>query len=92
VIGPVVVRVRGDSYTPSCRISSIVWEGSTTAADRVEFEDPVTGALLHAMRTPDTDTYLGVAFAGKGLGCPNGFRVRTCPATAQTIQVYLTEL
>jgi hypothetical protein len=92
VTGPVVMRVAGDVLRDPCRIGSIVWEGATIAGDRVEFVDPVSGTLLHAMRTPDTHTYIGVSFQGKGLGCPNGFQLRTCPTPAQTIQVYLTEL
>ncbi len=91
MIGPVVLRVQGDRYVDSCRIVSIVWEGATTEGDRVEFADPDTHELLHAMRTPDTHTYIGVTFGAKGLSAPNGFTLRTAPSTAQTIHVYLME-
>ncbi len=92
MIGPVVLQVRGDQYTDSCRISSIVWEGATTEGDRIELTDPLTHELLHAIRTPDTHTYIGVTFGTKGLSAPNGFLLRTSPSAAQTIQVYLMEL
>lgn len=90
-IGPIVLRTVGDQYTEGCRLAGILWEGATTAADRVELRCRTTNALLCALRTPDTNTLLGLTFPGKGIAAPFGFTLTTAPAS-QHIQVYLMEL
>jgi hypothetical protein len=90
-IGPIVLRTVGDQYAEPCRLAGLLWEGSTTAADRVEVRCRSTNALLCALRTPDTNTLLGLTFPGKGIAAPFGFKLTTAPAN-QTIQVYLMEL
>lgn len=72
-------------------LTAIVWEGVTTAGDTCELSDPVTQQLLWAGRTPDTQTYVGVAFGPHGMGAPNGFRL-TKTTSGSRVLVYLVEL
>jgi len=90
-IGPIVLRIVGDEFPDGCRLAGVLWEGATTAGDRVELRCPTTGALLCALRSPDTHTLLGLTFPAKGIAAPYGFRLAVAPAN-QTIQVYLMEL
>jgi hypothetical protein len=89
--GPIVLSTVGATYTPACRLLGILWEGSTTAGDRVEIRCPQTNALLCALRTADSNSCLGITFPAKGIAAPFGFKLTTAPAS-QTIQVYLMEL
>jgi len=90
-IGPIVLRTVGDQFTEGCRLAGVLWEGATTAGDRVEIRCRSTNALLCALRSPDTHTLLGLTFPAKGLAAPFGFTLAVAPAS-QTIQVYLMEL
>ena len=89
--GPVVLQNIGDSYRQPARIAMIVWEGATTAGDRIEIRDYVTNDLLAAIRTPDTHTFTGFPAPPKGINAPNGFKLSLSPGS-QMIQVYLVEL
>ena len=91
LVGPVLLQVVGDTFVDSSRIASILWHGATSAGDICEIRCPRTNAVLWSARTPDLHTYLGVAFAGKGLGAPFGFRL-TMVTAATTVLVYLVEL
>ena len=74
-IGPVVMSVAGDTFIESARILAVLWEGVTTAGDTAELRCPVTGRLLWAGRTNDTNTYLGVNVGVEGIHAPYGFRL-----------------
>lgn len=90
--GPVVLRVAGDSYGPPSRIAMILWEGATTAGDRIELHDRRDNTLLVALRTPDTQTLIGFSGPQKGINAPYGFTLALAPSVAQNIQVFLMEL
>jgi hypothetical protein len=90
-IGPIVLRTVGDQYTDGCRLAGILWEGASSAGDRVELRCRSTNALLCALRTPDTHTLLGITFPAKGINAPFGFTLSLAPS-GQTIQIYLMEL
>ncbi len=90
-LGPIVVRTVGDAYSDGCRLAGILWEGATTSGDRVELRCRQTNALLCALRTPETQTLLGITFPGKGIAAPYGFTLAVAPS-GQTIQIYLMEL
>lgn len=91
-VGPVVLQVVGDRYVSSGRIAAVLWEGATTAGDRVEIRDLATNALLMSLRTPDTHTLLGVTFP-KARSAPNGFILTThTPGANARVLVYLEEI
>jgi hypothetical protein len=90
-IGPIVLRAVNDQYADPCRLAGILWEGASSAGDRVELRCRSTNALLCALRTPDTHTLLGITFPAKGIAAPFGFTLTLAPS-GQTIQVYLMEL
>jgi hypothetical protein len=90
-IGPIVLRTVGDHYTDGCRLAGILWEGATSAGDRVELRCRSTNALLCALRSPETHTLLGITFPAKGIAAPFGFKLSLAPS-GQTIQIYLMEL
>lgn len=73
--GPITMNAVGDVFTKPARISAFVWTGATTAGDIIEVTSPTTGTLLWTARTPDTHTYLGIAFGDRGLDAPYGFRL-----------------
>jgi hypothetical protein len=81
----------GDQYTDGCRLAGILWEGATSAGDRVELRCRSTNALLCALRSPETHTLLGITFPAKGIAAPFGFKLSLAPS-GQTIQIYLMEL
>ena len=86
---PIVLSVVGDTYTDSCRIQMIIWEGATTSGDTARVVDRVNGAILWKGRTDATQTYLGASFGKPGVPAPNGFRLETLGAG--TVTVYLCE-
>jgi hypothetical protein len=89
VHGPVLMDTLNDVYTGNCRILAIVWEGATTAGNRVELRDPITNLLFWAGRAVDVHTYAGVNLGPSGIHAPNGFQATTL--AAGQVLVYLRE-
>ena len=83
------MSVAGDSFTQSCRIASIVWEGATTSGDTALLSHRGTADILWPGRTNTTQTYLGISFPRPGLHCPNGFTLSQI--SAGRLMVYLNE-
>ena len=78
----------GQSYTSPCRITAIVWTGTTTAGDTCLVQKRVTNDTAWRAQTDTTNTYLGLAPTHYGIHCPNGFSVTV---SAGTVLVYLRE-
>lgn len=88
---PVVMSVVGDNFRFGCRISTIIWEGATTAGDVCEIITYDNNKRVWKGRANDTNTYLGVGFDDHGVACPEGFRLAQITA-GSTVSVYLKEI
>ena len=87
---PQVLLAVGDGFPRSIRVCTVTWSGTTTAGDGMEITDPVTGAFIVSMQTPNTATFLGIALGDKGIGCPNGYRLSKTTAGTRVL-VYAAE-
>lgn len=83
---PVVFTSTGKSLQGG-RIQSIVWDGVTTAADRVVVEKD--GGQLWSCTASGTETYKGISFAGNGIAVKNGINVSALPSG--TLYIYYLE-
>jgi ribosomal protein L19 len=88
-LGPVILASIADSFTDGCRISAIVWEGSTTSGDTVVLRHRITNDVLWRGRTDSTQTYQGVNLGPHGEHCPNGFYVSQI--SAGSVLVYIAQ-
>jgi hypothetical protein len=70
---PLSLTSPGESLEPD-RIQAIVWDGNTSANDKVVVEY-VGGGLVWSATASGDQTYLGIMFSGKGLSAPKGVRV-----------------
>lgn len=87
--GPVLFTTQDDVYTAACRIIAVVWEGATTAGNRVELRDPVNNLLFWAARANDTHTYAGLNVGPSGIHAPHGVQATTLEAGQ--VLLYLRE-
>ena len=87
---PVVMSVVGDEYIDTCRISAIIWEGSTSVGDICEIHTREGNFRIWKGRANDTQTYLGVGFGPYGIPCPSGFKLTAIGAG--TVAVYILEV
>lgn len=89
---PIIVQAVGDRYIDPARIRAIIWVGSTTAGDECILRCPETHRRLWRVRTPDTNTYMGVDFGDRGIAAPYGFEVIRHDAGANAeLYIYITE-
>jgi hypothetical protein len=88
---PIVMSVAGDNFAFNCRISTIIWEGTTTAGDVCEILAFDNNRRVWKGKTNDTCTYLGVGFDEHGVACPAGFKLAQITA-GTTVSVYLKEV
>ena len=89
--GPIVFTAAGQVHPFSCRIIGVLWEGATTAGDRVEIrgrEDNLN-SLLWACRTDTTNSFLGAIWGVPGVHAPDGFRAAVL--ASGNVLVYLSE-
>ena len=87
--GPIIFLTSGDSFTDSCCIATIVWEGQSTSGDRVELSKIGGGGVIWAARTNTTQTYLGANLGPSGVSCPKGFTCGTL--NSGRVLIYLRE-
>lgn len=88
-VGPAVLTNVGDSFTDSCRISAVVWEGATASGDTVTLRHRGTNELLWFGRTNTTQTYQGINLGPNGEHCPNGFYL--AQISAGRVLVYIQQ-
>lgn len=87
-VGPVVLVNAGDQFVDNCRISALVWSGTTTSGDTVVLRHRGGNELLWDPITNTTKTYLGLTLP-KGEHCPNGFYL--AQISSGTVKVYLQQ-
>lgn len=89
--GAIVLDAPYEEYTQPCRIIGIIWEGPTTAGDRVMIRgrENSSTAVIWAARTDSANTYLGAIWGPPGINAPDGFWVEVL--SAGTVYVYLPE-
>ena len=88
-VGPVVLINPGDQFIDSCRVSAIVWQGTTTSGDTVILRHRLNNALLWKGRTNSTQTYQGINLGPYGEHCPNGFYL--AQISAGDVQVFISQ-
>ena len=90
-VGAVVLDAVNDFYAGPCRITGILWVGSTTTADAVSVKGRLASQNreLWGAQTDTSNTYLGFSWGLNGLHCPHGFRADALPAGR--ILVYISE-
>ena len=79
---PVLLNTLDAEYVIPSRILTVVWEGSTSAGNRVELTDPTDSSkvLWQCRAGTETHTYLGINLGEKGQHAPNGFKATTLDA------------
>jgi hypothetical protein len=79
----------GESYAHNCRVSAIVWTGTTTAGDTCTVSKIGGGGTVWRAQTEVENTYLGLAPTGYAIPCPTGLSV-VCPDNNYVL-IYLRE-
>lgn len=76
----------GDQYPYGCRVLSITWRGTTTAADVARLRDLTNrNATLWEGQADGTNTYQGVSFGWPGMDVKRGLSVDLLPAGQITV-------
>lgn len=86
---PVVLTAEDQEYTSACKVTAIIWTGTTTEADECIIKHRISGDVLWQGMTDKTSTYMGIT-QPHGIPCPNGFTADTM-TTDTTVLVYLKE-
>lgn len=73
---PIIFEAVNDQYSDTCRITAIVWTGSTTAGDTAEIRDLGTGEILWSGIASGSQTYIGVNLSPYNVGA-TGLRCST---------------
>lgn len=75
-----------DKYPFACRVLSIVWRGTTTAADVVRLRDLTPqNKILWEGQADGTNTYQGISYPAPYLDVKGGIEVDLLPAGQITV-------
>ena len=90
-IGAIVLSAAGQEWDQPCRITGILWEGTTTAGDRVEVKgrNGSKNAMFWPGKTDTTSTYMGMTWERPGQHAPDGFKAERLDSGI--LYVYLSE-